>query len=150
MRRRVISSSASAGSYPEPTASECATTFRVTGVTSTNVSLAWDAGAAGTRVMIIASPSSSVINKTPVDFTSSYAANASYTAATDMNGVSSSTTTPRVVYDGAGTAMTVSGLSFNTLYYFRIFTYKANANNDYNTRNYNTANFLAVPARTNR
>lgn len=150
MLRRVLSSSTPIGSYPEPNASECASTFRATGVTSTNVSLAWNAGAVGTRVMIIMSPSSSVVATTPTDFISNYTANASYTAATDMSGVLLSTTTPRVVYDGTGTAMTVSGLSFNTIYYFRLFTYNANANNDYDTRNYNTANFLAVPARTNR
>ena len=150
MRRRVISSSIPTGSFPEPTASECATNFRVSGVTSTNASLAWNAGAAGTRTVVIMSNSAAVVNRTPADFISNYTANASYTTATDLNGNTSATTEPRVVYDGTGTALTVSGLNFNTLYYFRLFTYFADPSNNYNTRNYNTLNFAALNARTNR
>ena len=150
MLRRIISSSTPNGSYPEPLASKCATLLRVTGVTGTNVSLAWNSGASNTRVMIIASPSSTYIQTLPTDFVSNYTANASYTTASDLSGVLSSTTTPHVVYDGTGTAMTVSGLSSNTPYYFRLFTYFADASNTPGSRNYNTASFLSVAARTNR
>ena len=137
-------------SSAEPDASQCATLLRVTGVTSTNVSLAWNSGSANSRVVIIASSSSSYIQTLPNDFVSNYVANASYTAASDLSGVLSSTTTAHVVYDGIGSAMTVSGLSFNTPYYFRLFTYFADANNTYSSRNYNTTSYLSVSARTNR
>ena len=145
MLRRVLSSSTPSGSYSEPATSECATGITIIGVTRNTVSLSWTAGAVGTRVVILAS--TATITANPVDFTSNYIANSSYTLATDLNG---GTTTPRVVYDGNATAMTVSGLAANTLQYFKIFTYFADASNNYNTRNYNTANFLSTYTRTSR
>lgn len=146
MRRRFIEDKLPTGSYPEPLASECAIGITITGVTRNTVSLSWTAGAVGTRVVILAS--TATITANPVDFTSNYTANASYTLATDMNGLTG--TLPRVVYDGDATAMTVSGLAANTIHYFKVLTYKANANNDYNTRNYNTINVLSTYTRTSR
>ena len=146
MLRRVISSSTPNGSYPEPIASECASGITITGVTRNTVSFSWTAGAAGTRVVILAS--TATINANPIDFSSDYTANASYTLATNLSGITG--TTPRVVYDDDATAMTVSGLAANTLHYFKVFTHKANANNDFNTRNYNTVNVLSTYIRTSR
>ena len=148
MRRRVISSSTSVGTYPEPIASECATSLKVTGATRNTISLSWTASAGGVRVVILVSPTAfTTETKYPTDFTSNYTANANQTSATDLDG---GTSTPKVVYDGNVTSMTVSGLSANTPYYFRLYSYKANANNNYNTRNYNTADFSASAARTTR
>ena len=146
MLRRVLSSSTPIGSYPEPTASECATGITITGVTRNTVSLSWTAGSTGTRVVVLAS--TVAITANPIDFISNYTANASYTLATNLSGVTG--TTPRVVYDGDATAMAVSGLAANTIYYFKVFTYFADASNNYNTRNYNTANFLSTYTRTSR
>lgn len=146
MRRRHIEDRTPTGSYPEPTASECAIGIAITGVTRNTVSLSWTAGATGTKVMVLASGGADFTTK-PVDFTSNYTADASYPVATDLNG---GTTTPRVVYAGDATAMTISGFAANTLQYIKVFTFKANANNDYNTRNYNTINALSTYVRTSR
>ena len=146
MLRRVLSSSTPSGSYPEPSDAQCASGLTITGATRNTVSLSWTAGSTGTRVVILASTVAVTAN--PIDFTSNYAANASYTLATDLNGVTG--TLPRVVYDGNATAMTVSGLAANTIYYFKLVSFKANANNDFNTRNYNTINVLSTYTRTSR
>ena len=146
MLRRILSSSVPTGSYPEPSNAQCVSGLTITGVTRNTVSLSWTAGAVGTRVVVLASTASIAAN--PIDFISNYTANASYTLATNLSGVTG--TTPRVVYDGDATAMTVSGLAANTIYYFKVFTYFADASNNYNTRNYNTISVLSTYARTSR
>lgn len=147
MRRRFIEDKTPIGSYPEPIASECASLLKVIGATRFTISLSWTAGAANTRYIVIASPSVLSVDTIPLDFISNYTANASYTSATDLN---NGATSIRVVYDGTDTAMTVSGLSAYTPYYFRIFTYYADASNTLGSRNYNTSVDVRTAARTTR
>lgn len=148
MRRRIISSSTSVGSYPEPTASECVPTFSATGAARNHIVLSIPTVPAGTRYIIIVQPNSAP-SEQPIDFSSNYTATYNYTASTDLaggNGVA------RVVWDGDSIVnnLGIIGLSANTSYYFRLYSYKANANNDYNTRNYNTVDFKSTAYRTTR
>ena len=147
MLRRVISSSTPSGSLPEPSNAQCASLLKVPGATRNSISLSWTAGAANACYIVIASPSVLSVDTIPHDFISNYTANASYTSATDLN---NGTTSIRVVYDGDATAMTVSGFSPYTPYYFRIFTYFADASNTIGSRNYNTSVDVRAAARTTR
>lgn len=147
MHRRIISSSTSIGSYPEPTASECVPTWTISSVTRNSVAFSVPTPPTGTRYIILVSPTDFTVR--PVDFTSNYIANAAYGSATDLNG---GVSTPRVTWDldsGAG-AISIAGLAANTIYYFKLVSFKANANNDFNTRNYNTINVLSTYTRTSR
>ena len=147
MLRRVLSSRTPTGSYPEPSDAQCASGFRTTGVTRSTISLSWTAGAANTRYIVIVSPSVLSADTIPHDFISNYTVSGNYTGATDLN---NGTTSIRVIYNGNATGVTVSGLTYNTPYYFRIFTYFADASNNYNTRNYNTAVDARSASRTTR
>lgn len=147
MLRRILSSSTPIGSYPEPSDAQCASALKVTGATRNTISLSWTAGASDARYIIIASPAVLTAAEIPHDFISNYTADASYTYATDLN---NGTTSIRVVYDGNATAMTVSGLSANKPYYFRIFTYFADAGITLGSRNYNTSVDVRTAARTTR
>lgn len=149
MHRRIISSSTSVGSYPEPTASECVPTLTIMSTAGrTSIVLAISTVPSGTRYVIIVQPNSAPTEQ-PIDFSSNYTATMNYVTSTDLVGGNG---TARVVIDSnlTGNYISIGGLSAMTTYYFRLYSYKANANNDYNTRNYNTVDFRAVSARTSR
>ncbi|UAY53035.1 fibronectin type III domain-containing protein [Ferruginibacter albus] len=78
-------------------------------------------GGNGTRRIVVARPSSSV-SFTPTDGVAPSGVNAAYSSATDQGNSN------RIVYDGTGSTVTVTGLSAATTYYFAVYEYNTNLN----------------------
>lgn len=88
------------------------------------------AGGNGSRRIIVARQASAV-NYSPIDGTAPSGVSADFTAATDQGSGN------RIVYDGAGSNVTVTNLLSNTAYHFAVFEYNVGTGN---SQNYNTVN----------
>ena len=83
-------------------------------VSPSSVDVSWAAGNGGNRIVV--ARAGAAVSWTPSDG-SGYAANASYSAGTDLGSGN------KVVYNGAGNSVSLSGLSAGTTYHFEVFEY---------------------------
>jgi len=96
-----------------------------TSVQATSLSLNWTSGNGASRMVVM---DDQVITFAPSNG-STYAANANYSVGTDLgNG-------QKCVFNGTGNSVSITGLSANTTYHFRVFEYNGSGL----TSNYNVA-----------
>ena len=102
------------GTCSEPTNDAVFETNSPQSITKTSLTLNWTSGNGENRIVVMreANP----VNFVPVDDTT-YAANADYSAGTDVG------TNEKVVYNGNGSTVDITGLTPGTLYYAVIYEY---------------------------
>ncbi|MCK9205806.1 MAG: hypothetical protein M0P66_01725, partial [Salinivirgaceae bacterium] len=97
---------------PEPTTQ--ASNINFTSVGSSSVGASWTAGNGDGRMVVVRADGTSEVN--PSD-------NTDYTANTDIGGAGTTGVGNYVVYKGTGTSVTVTGLSAETRYHFKVYEY---------------------------
>jgi hypothetical protein len=124
----------------EPTTGSSGINFTSIGLTSMNVN--WVNGNGDGRIII--ARQGSPVNQFPVDFTTTYTANQTFGAGTDLGGGNF------IVYDGLGSSnnFLLSGLTASTNYYFAVIEYKYAYQGYYQTYNYRTSPFPSANAAT--
>jgi hypothetical protein len=111
-------------------ASQPTTSSSITfGTQTTNSVVVNFSGGNGSRRVVIAR-SGSAVSITPTDASSYSGVNSIFTTATDQGSGN------RVVYDGTGNSVTVTGLTSSTTYHFAVFEYNIGTNS---SQNYSTA-----------
>ncbi|NOZ35859.1 MAG: T9SS type A sorting domain-containing protein [Chlorobi bacterium] len=103
------------GNCAEPTNDATALTFP--SKTSTSIDLSWINGNGGNRIVVCRE--GAAVSFTPAD-NNTYAANADYSAATEVGPVGEGN---KVVYNSSASTLTVTGLIPGTQYYFKIYEY---------------------------
>lgn len=98
-----------------PTVNASALSF--SNVSGTSVTVNWANGNGGNRLLVVKADSS--VNAFPLDGTD-YTANASFNAGSNL-GIGN-----YIVYNGTGNSVTVTGLTANKKYYFRVIEYNKN------------------------
>jgi len=115
-----------------------ASTFFIGNITNTSMQLNWTSGNGSSRIVVACAGSNTLINP-------SYGV--SYTASSFGSG-SQIGTGNYVVYNGTGNSCTVSGLSLNTAYYFRVYEYNGTGTNtNYLTSSYATGGAMTLPVK---
>ncbi len=97
----------------EPTQQDSTITFSSVGTSSITVN--WVNGDAANRIVVAKSGSS--VSFSPTDATASSGVNSDFSSATDQGSGN------KIVYDGTGSTVTVTGLNPATTYYFRVYGY---------------------------
>lgn len=113
-------------------------------VTGSSIVVNFTGGNGNNRILV--AKSGNAVTFAPSDGNPIAGVNANFSSAADQGGGN------KVVYDGSGTAVTVTGLSQNTPYHFAVYEYNVGSGN---SQNYNTTNpgtgsqtTLAVPTIT--
>ena len=91
-----------------------ASSVQFANVGSGSMDVSWTPGNGGNRIVV--AREGSAVSWSPSDNTG-YAANSSYSAGTDLGSGN------KVVYNGSGSSLTVSGLGAGTAYHFKVFEY---------------------------
>ena len=94
-------------------------TISLTGSTANSLSFSLNGGDGTGRIVVA---STAPVTYTPTDAIASTGVNANWTLATDQG------SSNKIVYDGSGTSVTVSGLTANTTYYFAVYEYNGLTN----------------------
>jgi len=81
----------------------------------TFVDLSWSNGLCGDEIMVV-TKSGSAITNTPSGDGSSYTANSIFSSGTNIGG------SEYIVYKGSGTSVSITGLTNETTYYFKVFS----------------------------
>lgn len=119
-----------------------------TNTTTTTMNITWTPGSGTTdNFMVFVRPSLAPTAEDPTDGNAYDGANANYSSAPNKF-----KTTGKMVYNGSGTSMTITGLTQETDYYFHVYAYNGTgteANNPptayTNTNNYNISELVAGP-----
>jgi hypothetical protein len=85
----------------------------------TSIDVCWTNGNGSNRMLVVSTSDPSLWSWSPVNGIT-YAANSNYAAATDVDPY---TPVVKVVYNGNGSCATVTGITANTVYYFRVYEY---------------------------
>ena len=124
------------GAVAAPTTA--ASTFFIGGVTNTSMVLNWTNGNGSSRIVVACAGSNTLIAP-------SYGV--SYSAGSFGSG-SQMGTGNYVVYNGTGNSCTVSGLSLNTAYYYRVYEYNGiGTNSNYLTSTFATNGAMTLPVK---
>jgi hypothetical protein len=86
----------------------------VTSATANSLTFSMNGGNGAGRILVASTAAVSFI---PTDATAATGVNANWTLATDQG------SSNKIVFDGSGTSVTVSGLTANTTYYFAVYEY---------------------------
>jgi len=121
------STTTAAGYATEPTAQVTDLSFSSVSSSGMTINFTPAVSGGGTNHLVVVGTS---LSGDPVDG-SSYTANIDYT-----NNGSSTVAGGKVVYNGSGNSVTVSGLTYNTTYYVRVYDFNGSAG----TENYYTTN----------
>ena len=90
----------------------------LTSASSNSLSFSLNGGNGSGRIVVA---STSPVTYIPTDAVAATGVNANWTLATDQG------SSNKIVYDGSGTSVTVSGLTANTTYYFAVYDYNGSA-----------------------
>jgi len=93
-------------------------TITVTSASATSLTFSLNGGNGAGRILVA---STSPVTYLPTDAIASTGVNANWTLATDQG------SSNKIVYDGSGTSVTVSGLTANTVYHFAVFEYNGSS-----------------------
>lgn len=96
-------------------------------VTDTSIIVNFSGGDGGKRIIV--ARSGSAVSWLPTDANAVSGVNSKFSSATDLGSGN------KCVYDGAGSTVTVTGLTQNTTYHFAVYEYNEGTNN---SQNYNT------------
>ena len=86
----------------------------LTSITSNSLTFSLNGGNGSNRIVVA---STSAVSFVPTDAVAASGVNSNWTLATDQG------SSNKIVYDGSGTSVTVSGLTANTTYYFAVYEY---------------------------
>ena len=93
-------------------------TISLTGSTANSLSFSMNGGNGAGRILVA---STSAVSFIPSDAVAATGVNTNWTLATDQG------SSNKIVFDGSGTSVTVSGLTANTTYYFALYEYNGSA-----------------------